>query len=202
MLDGDHATSGEAPSVARTIHLIQNRNLGIAGAQKIGVKRMADPRRLDGADGSRQRLAQHLAAKDALMPRLGAEAAKNILFDLLQIEEAQHFVQCRSGGFAHRFNQACFDAFANPSRKWPMPFIEVIQRPAVSRKNAKRQDMANLLLERAAHQTAAATPRGVLERLFTLMFQGFVYNQIWEDPGVDLDALALAPKASRSTPGS
>jgi S-adenosylmethionine-diacylglycerol 3-amino-3-carboxypropyl transferase len=25
------------------------------------------------------------------------------------------------------------------------------------------------------------------------MFQGFVYNQIWEDPGVDLDALALRP---------
>jgi S-adenosylmethionine-diacylglycerol 3-amino-3-carboxypropyl transferase len=53
--------------------------------------------------------------------------------------------------------------------------------------------MANLLLERAAHQAAPATPRGVLERLFTLMFQGFVYNQIWEDPSVDLDALKLAP---------
>ena len=25
------------------------------------------------------------------------------------------------------------------------------------------------------------------------MFQGFVYNQIWEDPGVDLEALALKP---------
>jgi len=53
--------------------------------------------------------------------------------------------------------------------------------------------MANLLLEQAAHQTAAATPRGMLERLFTLMFQGFVYNQIWEDPSVDLDALKLQP---------
>src|ERR1700679_3230577 len=53
--------------------------------------------------------------------------------------------------------------------------------------------MANALLERAAHQAAPASRRGVLERLFTLMFQGFVYNQIWEDPGVDLDALALGP---------
>ena len=53
--------------------------------------------------------------------------------------------------------------------------------------------MANALLARAAHQTAPATPRGVLERLFTLMFQGFVYNQIWEDPSVDLDALKLEP---------
>jgi S-adenosylmethionine-diacylglycerol 3-amino-3-carboxypropyl transferase len=49
--------------------------------------------------------------------------------------------------------------------------------------------MANELLERAAHQRPAITKRGALERLFTLMFQGFVYNQIWEDPDVDLAAL-------------
>ncbi len=53
--------------------------------------------------------------------------------------------------------------------------------------------MANALLKKAAHQAAPASPRGVLERLFTLMFQGFVYNQIWEDPSVDLDALKLQP---------
>lgn len=53
--------------------------------------------------------------------------------------------------------------------------------------------MANALLERAAHQAPPASPRGMLERLFTLMFQGFVYNQIWEDPNVDLDALKLQP---------
>jgi len=51
--------------------------------------------------------------------------------------------------------------------------------------------MANQLLERAAHQRPANTRRGALERLFTLMFQGFVYNQIWEDPDVDLEALDL-----------
>jgi len=53
--------------------------------------------------------------------------------------------------------------------------------------------MANPLLERAAHQRPATTKRGALERLFTLMFQGFVYNQIWEDPAVDLEALELSP---------
>ena len=53
--------------------------------------------------------------------------------------------------------------------------------------------MANPLLEKAAHQKPARTRRGALERLFTLMFQGFVYNQIWEDPDVDLAALALKP---------
>jgi S-adenosylmethionine-diacylglycerol 3-amino-3-carboxypropyl transferase len=54
--------------------------------------------------------------------------------------------------------------------------------------------MANQLLEKAAHQKPATTKRGALERLFTLMFQGFVYNQIWEDPVVDLAALSLTPE--------
>jgi S-adenosylmethionine-diacylglycerol 3-amino-3-carboxypropyl transferase len=53
--------------------------------------------------------------------------------------------------------------------------------------------MANQLLERAAHTRPANTRRGALERLFTLMFKGFVYNQIWEDPDVDMEALALKP---------
>ncbi len=53
--------------------------------------------------------------------------------------------------------------------------------------------MGNILLERAAHTRPAATKRGALERLFTLMFKGFVYNQIWEDPAVDLGALDLKP---------
>ncbi|MCH8858689.1 MAG: DUF3419 family protein [Proteobacteria bacterium] len=51
--------------------------------------------------------------------------------------------------------------------------------------------MVNTLLRRAAHQRPATTRRGALERLFTLMFSGFVYNQIWEDPAVDLEALDL-----------
>jgi len=54
--------------------------------------------------------------------------------------------------------------------------------------------MGNALLDRAAHQRPASTKRGALERLFTLMFRGFVYNQIWEDPVVDLEALKLSPR--------
>ena len=59
--------------------------------------------------------------------------------------------------------------------------------------------MANLLLDQAAHTRPAATRRGVLERLFTLLFKGFVYNQIWEDPAVDLAALELKPYHSLIT---
>ncbi|HWY63831.1 MAG TPA: DUF3419 family protein, partial [Rhizomicrobium sp.] len=31
------------------------------------------------------------------------------------------------------------------------------------------------------------------ERLFTAAFQGMVYPQIWEDPVVDMEALAIQP---------
>ena len=34
---------------------------------------------------------------------------------------------------------------------------------------------------------------GMLEKLFERLFRGLVYPQIWEDPGVDLEALALTP---------
>lgn len=53
--------------------------------------------------------------------------------------------------------------------------------------------MANALLSQAAVSTPASSKRGILERLFTVWFQGFVYNQIWEDPEVDLAAMQLTP---------
>jgi S-adenosylmethionine-diacylglycerol 3-amino-3-carboxypropyl transferase len=50
-------------------------------------------------------------------------------------------------------------------------------------------------LARAVHRFKPASRLGILERLFTLAFRGLVYPQIWEDPEVDLKALALAPGA-------
>ena len=50
-------------------------------------------------------------------------------------------------------------------------------------------------LEAAVCQHPLASKRGVLERLFTFWFNSFVYNQIWEDPRVDLAALAVPAKA-------
>ena len=37
------------------------------------------------------------------------------------------------------------------------------------------------------------SPRGLSERLFARLFTGLVYPQIWEDPEVDMAALAIAP---------
>jgi S-adenosylmethionine-diacylglycerol 3-amino-3-carboxypropyl transferase len=52
------------------------------------------------------------------------------------------------------------------------------------------------LLKNAVHQNKVTSKKGLLERLFTLSFKGFVYPQIWEDPEVDLDGLKLT-KTSR-----
>jgi S-adenosylmethionine-diacylglycerol 3-amino-3-carboxypropyl transferase len=37
------------------------------------------------------------------------------------------------------------------------------------------------------------TKQGILERAFTFAFRGLVYAQIWEDPSVDMEALAIQP---------
>jgi S-adenosylmethionine-diacylglycerol 3-amino-3-carboxypropyl transferase len=46
-------------------------------------------------------------------------------------------------------------------------------------------------LKNAVHRSAPASSEGILERLFTFVFKGLVYPQIWEDPDVDLQALRL-----------
>ncbi len=49
------------------------------------------------------------------------------------------------------------------------------------------------LLGQAVHRSGAMSRQGLLERMFTLAFRGLVYPQIWEDPVVDLEALAIEP---------
>ena len=46
-------------------------------------------------------------------------------------------------------------------------------------------------LAAAVHRNNALSSEGLLERLFTLLFSGLVYPQIWEDPVVDMDALCI-----------
>lgn len=46
-------------------------------------------------------------------------------------------------------------------------------------------------LARALHRSPALTSNGLQERIFSLLFRGLVYPQIWEDPVVDMDALAI-----------
>lgn len=48
-------------------------------------------------------------------------------------------------------------------------------------------------LTTAVHRNKPLSKAGLLERMFTLAFSGLVYPQIWEDPVVDMEALALKP---------
>ncbi len=50
--------------------------------------------------------------------------------------------------------------------------------------------MPNALLETAALQRPKRRRDRLAEQLFTWSFDGFVYNQIWEDPAVDMAAMA------------
>jgi S-adenosylmethionine-diacylglycerol 3-amino-3-carboxypropyl transferase len=48
-------------------------------------------------------------------------------------------------------------------------------------------------LGKAVHRYSAFSVPGLRERLFTLAFRGLVYPQIWEDPVIDMEALAIQP---------
>lgn len=45
----------------------------------------------------------------------------------------------------------------------------------------------------AVHQNSLGSKVGILERLFSRLFEGLVYAQIWEDPVVDMHALQIQP---------
>src|ERR1700741_1602116 len=48
-------------------------------------------------------------------------------------------------------------------------------------------------IDRAVINHEGLTKEGLLERAFAFAFRGLVYAQIWEDPVVDLEALAITP---------
>ena len=48
-------------------------------------------------------------------------------------------------------------------------------------------------LGRAVRRSRVFSREGLLEYLFIWAFKGLVYPQIWEDPDVDLKALAIEP---------
>ena len=71
----------------------------------------------------------------------------------------------------------------NPATPATQPANDVSLRDVKKHRNA--------LLKSAVHNHSAISGRGILERMFSFMFRGFVYPQIWEDPEVDLEAMQL-----------
>ena len=53
------------------------------------------------------------------------------------------------------------------------------------------QDPSSGRIKKAVEFNPIHSKQGILERLFTKVFDGFVYNQIWEDPAVDLAAMQV-----------
>ncbi|UIJ46176.1 DUF3419 family protein [Sphingomonas cannabina] len=51
----------------------------------------------------------------------------------------------------------------------------------------------NRAVRGAVHRHEHLSKQGLLERAFTFAFRGLVYAQIWEDPEVDMEALAIQP---------
>jgi S-adenosylmethionine-diacylglycerol 3-amino-3-carboxypropyl transferase len=51
--------------------------------------------------------------------------------------------------------------------------------------------MSETTLHSAVRNDKISSKQGFLQKLFTVWFDAFVYNQIWEDPRVDLQALEL-----------
>ncbi len=51
--------------------------------------------------------------------------------------------------------------------------------------------MSETTLHSAVQNEAISSKQGFLQKLFAVWFDAFVYNQIWEDPRVDLQALEL-----------
>jgi S-adenosylmethionine-diacylglycerol 3-amino-3-carboxypropyl transferase len=52
-------------------------------------------------------------------------------------------------------------------------------------------NVASNVLKNAVHQHPLHSIQGVQQRLFSAWFNSFIYNQIWEDPQVDIEALQL-----------
>jgi len=85
MLNGHNATRRKTPPISRSVYFIENWNLGIAGTDEIGMKRMAHTAFIDRAVGSHQGLTDNLPAKHALPAGLRAMPAIKIAFDLFEI---------------------------------------------------------------------------------------------------------------------
>jgi hypothetical protein len=90
LLERDNVAGRETLSVATALDLINNRVLGIAGPQEVGMKRMTGAR-VDGALRSHKRLTKDLTAIDALPAGLWTCAFENIAAFGFNIQQSNQF---------------------------------------------------------------------------------------------------------------
>ena len=92
VLHRDNPPRGKAFAVTGCIDFINNRRIGVTGAQKIAVKAVTE-HIFHRIAGRHQRLAEHLPTKYALALLIRALAAKQIDFKPLKLEQLQNRVE-------------------------------------------------------------------------------------------------------------
>ena len=85
------APGGEALAVADAVDVVDDRNLGVARQQEIGVHGVRLPA-LDGAHRGDQRLADDLAAEHALPAGLRRAAAEQVHLERFEIENIEQIL--------------------------------------------------------------------------------------------------------------
>ncbi len=95
VLDRHHAPRGEGAAIADPVDLVDDRHLGVAGPHEIAVQRMHVAIGLDGPLRRHQGLGDRLAAEYALPFHLGAATTIQIVFQPLEVENAQKLVHGR-----------------------------------------------------------------------------------------------------------
>ena len=86
VLNGHHPPGGEGPAVANPVDLVEDRDVGVAGAQEVRVQRV-DLAVLDGPPGRDQGLPRHLPAEDPLALLVGLDAPEDVHLNRLEIEQ-------------------------------------------------------------------------------------------------------------------
>jgi len=95
VLNGDHATRGEASPVTDSVDFIEDRDAGIARSQEVRVKGV-HATDLDRSSAA-IRAGRHLSAKRALTLLFGVSTSKSIDLDLFEVEQ----IDKQHKGFGH-----------------------------------------------------------------------------------------------------
>ena len=92
VLDRGDASGGETRTITNSVDLIDDCRFLVAGPQEVSVQGMHGMG-WHGARCSHQRLAQHLATKDGGAADIVAAAAKQVDFELLELQVSHELVQ-------------------------------------------------------------------------------------------------------------